>query len=166
MSVCATVWSCPLCVNNTVTQRQWRTKDTGLYCVICGASVYRTCRSVQDSSEQPDQPNTQLAISRSVASSYWTRSVSLANLSRETYHNRRRAKSVVERQSMPSRTRLCPRKGEGYVISEHSDARVPAFLIASSLDINFIRWYRVILCCRRYCGIDRIHVETVICVPV
>ena len=95
-------------------EKEWQEEEQQRHwTILCNMWCFRrACRSVQDCWEQPDQPKIQLAISRSIASVYWTRSVSLSDLSRETYHNSRRAESVVEQQSMPSRTRLCPRKCE------------------------------------------------------
>ena len=108
---------------------------------------------VQDISEQPVLLRAQLATSRSIASSYWTRSVSLANLSRETYHNRRRAESVVGRQSMPSWTRLCPRNGEAKRHFRTQWCTSSCLPDRFESDINFVWWHRVILYYRRYCEI-------------
>ena len=96
-------------------EKEWQEEEQERHWIIvCNMWCFRlACGYVQDSSEQPDQRKTQLAISRSIAISYRTRSDSLSNVSREPYHNRRRAESVVERQSMPSRRRRCPRKCEG-----------------------------------------------------
>ena len=94
--------------------KKWQEEEQqGHWIIMCNMWCFcLACSYVQDTLEQPDQGKTQQGISRSIASSYWTCSVLLSDLSRVTYHNSRRAESVVGRQSMPSRTRLCPRNGE------------------------------------------------------
>ena len=128
------------------------------------------CRSVQDTSEQPDQHKTQLR--RSIASSYWTRSDSLSDLSRGTYHNRRKSESVVVgRKPIASRTRLCPWK---WSQTSFPNTVTHMFLTSWSLRVswtwilydNNIVLYINYSIADEYCRIARIHVATVKCVRV